>query len=338
VFGCDTMLVLTAKILVGYLSLLVMAYFFQRNLIYMPFGGTAVIPDHISSMVEPMAVVASDGTVTEGWYIKGLDKASKVTVIQFHGNAGHRFHRLYWALPFRRLLGCSVVLTDYRGYGGNPGKPTEEGLYDDAWATLEYIRSEYPGKIVLYGESIGGGVALEIAKRAAEMGKPVDGVILQAAFTSLTAIASSAYWFLWPKYLLKDKYDNISKISKIRAPVMVIHGTADNIVPFAHGVGLFRTANSPKTMYTVPGGDHNSLVHNAGMEYFAQVESFLNKYVDGNIRLRHDSNEEDWSNVHPKVLAKTDPIPGGGAQDGTCKDREGGSGDGSRSCPYLQSS
>mmetsp|Transcript_31796 Transcript_31796/g.51503 ORF Transcript_31796/g.51503 Transcript_31796/m.51503 type:complete len:292 (-) Transcript_31796:67-942(-) len=206
----------------------------------------------------------------------------------FHGNAGHRGHRLPWAMAIRKAFGVGVVLTDPRGYGGNEGMPDEEGLYRDAEACLQWTKEVVGGKIVLYGESIGSGVAVELARRMNERGSPVSGVILQAAFSSLVDVAMGTYPFLFPNYLLKDRYHNLDKIDKIGAPLLVVHGTRDEIVPFEHGRRLFQMAKSPKMMLTVPGGDHNAVVLKAGMEYFAQMETFLSKYIKSGLRLRVD--------------------------------------------------
>jgi len=270
------------------MSIMLLAYVFQRKLIYMPFGGSPRLPNNIGA--QEMAVVASDGTMTEGWHLKS--EGSSVTLLMFHGNAGHRGHRLGWAMAVRRALGVGVILTDPRGYGGNRGSPTEKGLYMDGEACLQWAREVVGGKIVLYGESIGGGVAVELAKREAERGRPVDGLILQAAFASLVEVASGAYPFLFPDKLLHDRYTNIQKIHKINCPLLIIHGTRDNIVPFDHGRRMYQRAKQPKAMLTVPGGDHNAVVYKAGMEYYAQMESFLRTHVDRDTSLRVDPTKK----------------------------------------------
>eukprot|EP00471_Norrisiella_sphaerica_P000750 CAMPEP_0184485318 /NCGR_PEP_ID=MMETSP0113_2-20130426/6943_1 /TAXON_ID=91329 /ORGANISM="Norrisiella sphaerica, Strain BC52" /LENGTH=357 /DNA_ID=CAMNT_0026866713 /DNA_START=135 /DNA_END=1208 /DNA_ORIENTATION=+ len=275
------------KFLVGYIGIIFLAYTFQRNLIYLPFGGRPSLPNHLTG-IQNVAVVASDGVITEGWHLKGEGRGLGVTLVMFHGNGGHRGHRLGWALAVRKTLGVNILLTDPRGYAGNKGSPTEDGLYEDGVAALKWAREVIGGKMVLYGESIGGGVAVEVAKRANEDGNPVDGVILQAAFTSLTDVATGTYPFLFPQYLLIDKYDNYNKIDKIKAPLMIIHGTKDEIVPYNHGLRLYRRAKSPKMMLTVPNGDHNAVVFKAAEEYFIQVEAYLKEYIKPSIRLRVD--------------------------------------------------
>ncbi len=261
---------------VGYAILVALAFVFQRKLVYIPFGGRAELPSRLRPHVHQIACVARDGLITEGWYIPG-DK--DVTLVQFHGNAGHRGHRLGWALATRKRLGVGVVLTDPRGYGGNDGSPTEEGLYMDGEACLHWAREEIGGNFVLYGESIGGAVAIEVARRAAQSGRPVQGVVLQAAFTSLPDVASTHYPVLPSRLLLWDRFENLKKIRQILAPLLLFHGTKDRIVPYSHGLSLFRRAREPKAMSSIGDAGHNNLVDVAGDEYTAQLRDFIRKEV-----------------------------------------------------------
>jgi fermentation-respiration switch protein FrsA (DUF1100 family) len=226
-------------------------YLLQRHLIYFP---TKTPPNrhffHADDM-ESLQILTSDHLQLHAWYKVAAPK--KPTLLYLHGNAGH----IGFRMPFVRQLldeGWGVLLLDYRGYGGNQGEPTEPGLYEDGrsamrWLLQHDIQSEH---IVLYGESLGTGVATQIANEY-----KVCAVVLQSPFTSLTALARYHYpWAFLPPW---DKFDSLKRISTTHAPILFLHGTDDQIVPYAQGQTLFQAANEPKEWVMLPGKGHNDL-------------------------------------------------------------------------------
>jgi hypothetical protein len=177
-----------------------------------------------------------------------------------HGNAGNVAHRAEKVRPFMDQ-GYGVLLVGYRGYGGNPGAPSEEGLYHDAEAALAFLAAHNvgPDRQILYGESLGSGVAVEMAQRRAAAGAPVAGVVLEAPYTSMPAAAAHHYPFVPASSLIIDKYDSLAKIEQINAPLYIFHGDQDIIVPQSLGRDLFDAADTPKRAQWIDGAGHNDL-------------------------------------------------------------------------------
>ncbi len=173
-----------------------------------------------------------------------------------------------------RQANASLLIFDYRGYGGSEGAPTLEGVVQDTnaayrWLTGGNVRTP-PEKIILFGESLGGALAVDLACR-----EPVGGVILESTFTSLRDLAQKVYPFV-PSRLVPDVYRSREIIRGLTAPLLVIHGTDDEIVPFSMGQALFGAAPHPKRFYAVPGAHHNDVPAVGGREYLRQIEEFLN--------------------------------------------------------------
>ena len=196
-------------------------------------------------------------------------------VVVFHGNAGHAGYRVR---KFRDLLeaGFGVFFAEYRGYGGNPGEPDEAGLTADARAIMAYFENEGidPRRIVLYGESLGTGVAV---KMAAE--HPVAGLILEAPYTSIADVAQAHYWYLPAHWLVLDRWDSASRIGKVKAPVLVVQGEADRVIPVRFGRQMFELAPEPKSALFQPGAGHNNLFDYP--EVVARVIAFVWEQVPG---------------------------------------------------------
>jgi fermentation-respiration switch protein FrsA (DUF1100 family) len=174
----------------------------------------------------------------------------------FHGNAGNLTDRIE-RLTFLHSLNVSVLAIDYRGYGRSEGRPGESGLYADADAAYDYLCHELgvePESIVLYGVSLGGAVAVDLASR-----KPVGGVVLESSFTSAKDMARKALPFLPPGLYLRSKLDSLGKIEEINAPLLVMHGTRDSTVPIEHARRLYEKASQPKTLVEIPRAAHNDM-------------------------------------------------------------------------------
>jgi uncharacterized protein len=206
---------------------------------------------------------ASDGVKLHAWWIE--PPGARIATLFLHGNAGNITHRVTHIQEIA-AAGSSVLMLDYRGYGKSEGRPTEHGLYADAEAGYEYLRSL--GKpIVAHGESLGTAVAVDLAAK-----RPCAGVVLEAPFPSARAMAAKMLPVIGP--LLIFSYNSASKIQRVRAPLLFIHGDRDSIVPLELGRALFNAAREPKAFWIVPGADHNDLVEAAGPQYRERLREF----------------------------------------------------------------
>ncbi len=231
-----------------------MFLFNQRNFIFIPDRSR---PDPAHFGAGDMGVISvrtADGLPLQGWY--KAPAAGQPVILMFHGNAGHIGIRVFKIRPFL-AAGYGVLLAEYRAYGGNPGKPSEEGFYEDARGYLSWLGAQGvpPEKVVLYGESLGTGVSV---KMAAEF-PGIRGLVLEAPFTSMTDVVRKHVPYMPVSLLLKDRFDSLSRIGDVKTPLLIVHGTADSIVPYALGKALFDHASEPKQMETYAAGGHNDL-------------------------------------------------------------------------------
>lgn len=243
----------------AYLVVVGALYVFQRHIMYYPMGE---MPQPASAGVGEMEAVrarTADGLELTGWLAEPAD-ADRPVVVLFHGNAGHIGDRAFKARPFLDA-GYGVYLVEYRGYGGNPGSPSEEGLYADGRAAFEVLRGRGlpPARWVLYGESLGSGVAVHLAGELARAGEPVAAVVLEAPFTSMGEAAATHYPWVPARTLVRDRYDSLGKIDAIGARLLVVHGTADEVVPVEQGRRLYAAAAEPKQARWIDGAGHNDL-------------------------------------------------------------------------------
>jgi fermentation-respiration switch protein FrsA (DUF1100 family) len=175
-------------------------------------------------------------------------------ILYFHGNGGS----LRWRVDrFRALTGdgSGLVALSYRGYGGSSGRPSETGLMEDAQAAYAFARAHYPPeRIVVWGESLGSGLAVALAAQ-----KPAGRLVLQSPFTSAADVAAAMYWFVPVRWLMKDQFRSDLAIGKVTVPVLVLHGERDRIVPIALGERLYALINAPKRFVRFPGAGHNDL-------------------------------------------------------------------------------
>jgi fermentation-respiration switch protein FrsA (DUF1100 family) len=237
---------------------LVLLWFLQRSLIYFPFGS---VPDPASVGVpdaEPVTIATADGVTLQGWWVAAAQATA--TVIVFNGNAGNRGYRADLARGLR-ARGLHVLLFDYRGYGGSTGRPSEEGLATDARAVRAYVASRPDvdaSRIVYFGESLGAAVATGLAVEA-----PPAALVLRSPFTSLADIGQLHYPFLPVRRLLRDRFPSLDRIPRVAAPVAVIAGDRDGIIPLAQSRAIFDAAREPKSWTVIEGADHNDaeLVH-----------------------------------------------------------------------------
>ncbi len=237
-------------------AVLAVAWTQQRRLIYFPFGR---IPDAGQIRVAgltPVSFPTSDGLTLNGWHIKP-DDVPRFTVVVFNGNAGNRSMRLDLAHALAKR-GLAVLLFDYRGFGGNPGSPSEEGLRLDARAVHEYLIARPDvdsARIVYFGESLGTAVASELAAT-----HPPAALILRSPFASMSEVGQHHYTWLPVKWLLRDRYATVDHIGGVRSPVLVIAGDRDRIVPMSHSRRVYEAAGEPKKLVIIPDADHNDAV------------------------------------------------------------------------------
>jgi fermentation-respiration switch protein FrsA (DUF1100 family) len=256
----------------AFLLVAALGYLFQRNLIYFP--DTVKLPE--ASLFHPGAREVSfeteDGLRLEAWLVPPAGAGREAAVLVFHGNGGDRSSRLPLAVALA-AEGYTVLLTDYRGYAANPGRPTEKGLALDARAARAWLVSEggfAPDRIVYFGESLGTAVAVALA---AEL--PPAALVLRSPFTSLPDVAAHHYPFLPARLLLRDRYPSLRTIGRMAAPLLVIAGGGDRIIPAGQSRRLFEAAPGPKRFLLIPGADHNDAELQAGPEMIAAMAVFL---------------------------------------------------------------
>lgn len=265
--------VLLLALLGTYAVLGLLAWLFQRRLIYFPDAGPVALPEGPGwKGLRDLSIQTADGVTLRAWYLPGTKPA---TVLVFHGNAGHRGDRAFLVQELASL-GYGVLLPDYRGYGGSSGSPTEEGLYADAEACRVWLAEHGPGPVAYMGISVGSGVAVELARRHAP-----SALILQSGFTSLGDVGQNAYPFLPVRLFLRDRYLNVEKIASVEAPLLMIHGDVDRIVPTKLGRRLFEAAREPKRWVEIEGAGHNDMAYAGGGAWRAAIRDFLREHLGG---------------------------------------------------------
>ncbi|MFQ5914490.1 MAG: alpha/beta hydrolase [Nitrospinota bacterium] len=251
---------------------------FEHFFIYFPTREIFLTPAALGVPFEEVRFAAADGVSLHGWFVparEGNGESSSPpapTLVWFHGNGGNLSHRVENIAVLREKVRASIFIFDYRGYGLSEGSTSEEGTYRDAEGAVRYLLSRKDvdaGRLVLFGRSLGGSVAVEEALR-----QPPAGLILESPFTSIADMARHHY-FLPLGPLLKTKYDTLSKITKIRAPVLILHGDRDAIVPLRMGKAVFQAAPEPKDFYVIKGADHNDTYVSGGEPYFLRLKTFV---------------------------------------------------------------
>lgn len=249
-------------------GLLALVWSQQRRLIYFPSAGP--VPSAVTFLPngQDVVLVTDDGIRLGAWYFPVAGPTPAVLVT--NGNGGDRSGRIALAAALNRI-GLSVLLFDYRGYGGNPGKPSEDGTAADARAALAWLAAQSDvEKIVYFGESLGAAVAVGLAVQS-----PPAGLILRSPFTSLPDVGAMHYPWLPVRWLLTERYPSIDRIHSVHVPVMVIAGDRDDIVPESLSRRLYEAANEPKRYIVVPGAGHNDPELISGRQMVAEIEGFL---------------------------------------------------------------
>jgi hypothetical protein len=241
-----------------YLGIAAILYVAQRSMMYFPetvhtTPAQAGLPE-----AQEVSLTAADGVRIIAWYAAPRD--DKPVILYFHGNGGALRYRVD---RFRKIIGDGIglVAIEYRGYGGSNESPSETGLIADGEAAYAFAAARYQAQqLVLWGESLGSGVAVALAAE-----KPVGRVILEAPFTSAAAVAATRYWYLPVRLLMKDQYRSDERIGKVTAPVLILHGMHDHVVPFAMGERMFELTKAPKHIVRFIDGDHEDLDANGAL-------------------------------------------------------------------------
>jgi len=249
-------------------------WLFQHRLIYFPFGEVPPVSSVLPGGQE-VSFVTRDGVRLAGWYLPAGPGKTLATVLVCNGNAGNRSYRAPLAAALSRE-GLAVLLFDYRGYGGNAGSPSEQGLQEDVRAArgfLDTIPDVDPSRIVYYGESLGSAVALALAVE-----RPPVALVLRSPFTSLVDVGRVHYPFLPVGSLLRDRYDSLARVDGLRSPLLVIAGQADRIVPASLSHALHAGAHVPKRLVLID-ADHNDLDLLAGEKAIEEIVGFVSESV-----------------------------------------------------------
>ena len=232
-----------------YIGITVIVYFYQRKLLYHPFS-SKITGEGLIHNFETINFKTSDNFVLKGWF--HLKNSNKKTILFLHGNAGNLDNRID-KLNSLGSMDINFLIISWRGYSGNPGNPSEVGLYKDALGGIKWLNEKgiSNDKIILYGESLGTAVTAEVAQN-----ENFAGIILEAPFTSMVDMGQKIYPIFPVKFLLKDKYESKKKIKNIKSPILILHGRKDKIVPFYMGEKIFEMANNPKFKYFTNLDDH----------------------------------------------------------------------------------
>lgn len=258
----------------GYLALCGWLFLRQRRLLFLP-TPEPLDPARLAGAGDFRLVEAAsgDGLALAHLWLAPAAPAGPV-LLACHGNAGNageRAGKLRAALP----EGWGLLLVEYRGYAGNPGRPSEAGLAADAAGALAWLegRGVAPGRVALYGESLGSGVVVRLAAATAAERRPVAGVVLEAPFTSIAAAAQHHYPYVPARWLVRDRFDSLGRIGGIAAPLLILHGRRDAVVPYAMGERLLAAARPPKRLLSLDAGAH------ADLHDFPEVPAAVRRFL-----------------------------------------------------------
>ncbi|MGA2661792.1 MAG: alpha/beta hydrolase [Verrucomicrobiota bacterium] len=253
-----------------------MLRYFEYSQVYHPDRILGATGAELGRPFENVFFAAGDGVELNGWFFPGHTNSSRarLAVLICHGNAGNISHRLQLCQTLL-ATGVSVFLFDYRGYGRSRGRPSEEGTYRDAQAAHHWLQGKgfSGGRVIAFGESLGGGVASELALR-----ERVGGLVLQSTFTSIPDVGSELFPWLPVRWLSTIKYDTLAKLPRLKAPLLVMHSRTDGLIGFHHGEKNFAAANPPKLFWELKGG-HNDQLRDPG-QFLPGIEKLL-EIVEG---------------------------------------------------------
>lgn len=252
----------------GYLGVIGVLAFFENQLVYHPIpAAKGWMPPPIDDIQE-VVLDSADGNRIGAWWLPcpGSDRS----LLYLHGNAGNLSHRGSSVVKMRTLLNAGILIVDYPGYGKSTGRPSESGCYHAADAGYHFLvdqQKRSPESLILYGGSLGGAVAIDLASR-----KPHHGLVVVKSFTSAPDVGGK--WFPWipVRWIMRNQFRSIDKIGQIKSPVFIAHGDRDSIVPYEHGRILFEAASEPKAFIDLNGQDHNDPLPKS---FFDDLSRFL---------------------------------------------------------------
>lgn len=255
---------------VAYVGLSLLVYFRQARYVYYPDRQITVTPDYYHLPYEDILLTTEDGQTIAAWFVPAPDPDS-ATILFCHGNGGNISHRLDSIQTFLNM-GFNVLIFDYRGYGNSSGKPSEKGTYLDAmaaWMHLTRDKEIRPERIIVFGRSLGGAVATKLATEV----NP-GALVIESTFTSAPDMAAKMFPFLPVRLVCRFKYDSLSRMKKIKCPILIAHSPEDEMIPAPHGQRLFEAANEPK-LFVEMSGDHNTGGLDTNPEYQRTLKEFV---------------------------------------------------------------
>jgi fermentation-respiration switch protein FrsA (DUF1100 family) len=263
---------LVLVLLALYVGVLGTLYFYQRVLLYPGSGRQATAVEAGLTGFEDVVVTTTDGERLVAWWRP--PRPDRSVILYFHGNGGALWNRRARARAIAES-GRGLLMVSYRGYSGSTGSPSEDGLRLDARASYEWVARRYePSRLVLYGESLGTGVAVRLAAE-----RPIGGLVLDAPFTSAADVASLTYWFVPVTWLMRDQFRSIDFIGQVKAPILIMHGERDGIVPIALGERLHAAAPEPKRFLRLRDVSHVRVLESGGLKameaFLAEIEAAL---------------------------------------------------------------
>jgi hypothetical protein len=248
----------------------------EPRMIYFPQRGLEHTPGALGWRFEDVRLATADGETLHGWFVPAESPAA-LTVLFFHGNAGNISHR-FDKLAVLRALGADTLIVDYRGYGESGGAPSEKGTRLDADAAYAWLRARRAldaRRLVVYGESLGAAVAVDLAARAA-----VGGLVLESGFTSAVDVGREMLPFLPVAWIMRDRYDSVSKIGRVTAPILILHSRDDEFFGWRHPERLLRAARAPKELVELRGGHNDAFLVSAPV-YRRALGAFLARVAGG---------------------------------------------------------
>jgi fermentation-respiration switch protein FrsA (DUF1100 family) len=258
----DFILAIIAFLSIAYLLVVGVMFIVQRHMIYHPVRHLGVPESYGFIRAKQIELPTDDGHTIKAWYTPPTTRQE--TIVYFHGNRGNIGNRAHKLIAFAKE-GYGVLAVSWRGFGGSTGKPSERGLLKDAHTAIKWLHIPHE-QMILYGESLGSGVAVQMATEY-----PVSLIMLEAPYASIRGRAQELYPWLPVHYILRDHFDSISHISKIKSPLLIIHGENDEVMPVSHSKRLFEAAPDPKRMVLYPHVHHTDFSMQQILQPLAEV-------------------------------------------------------------------
>ncbi len=263
-------------LLLAYAGVASILFLFQSRFVYFPTKDIEETPKDVGLKYADVVFSTEDGVGLHGWFVPAHRERARAVVLFCHGNGGNISHRLQSIHLFHRL-GYDTFIFDYRGYGKSEGKPTEKGTYLDTEAAWNYLLTEKqaaPEEIIVFGRSLGGAIAAQLARNHSPA-----GLIVESSFTSVPDLGSEMFPFLPVRIISRFDYDTVESVRETTCPLLVVHSRDDDLIPFAHGRRIFDAANEPKQFLEIT-GSHNEGFLDSLEEYSAALEKFISSCLE----------------------------------------------------------